>query len=232
MRRRNAVRSAGRYSWASNPVLADFANEIRADLFPAFELLPCFSLSGRSSLSLESSRIEDFQGKDFQNKKAPRRVPLLLHTAGGLRGVVAHSGEDHVGGRLGSAADTGPCLAGEVAVGALVLQTAELRAGVDTVGEAGGAFDYDTGCAPAVCRYARVVGSPTGEGISDSRRRQGLGVAARVGCCDGSIANELGWRVDRAEIDRALRVLGAGVSEDVELRRGMGFDGDEALIRL
>jgi hypothetical protein len=36
MPQRNALRSAGRYSWASNPVLADFANEVRANLFPAF----------------------------------------------------------------------------------------------------------------------------------------------------------------------------------------------------
>src|SRR5258705_1657324 len=149
----------------------------------------------------------------------------------GLGEVVTHPGEDHVVGRLGMAADTSPCVAGEVAVDALVLQTTVPGAVVDAVGEAEGALDDDAGCARAVCRDARVVGSAAGKAVA-GRGRQGLDTAARVDRRDGSVADEPGWSVERAEIDGALCVLGTVVAKDVELRRRVSFNRNQPLIRL
>ena len=112
----------------------------------------------------------------------------LLPTTCGLGDVVTHPGEDHAVGRLGSAADTGPRVAAEIAVGALVLQTAVLGAVVDAVGEADGGFVDDAGCARAVCRNARVIGSAAGEAVAGGGG-QGLDTAARVVGRDGSVAD-------------------------------------------
>src|SRR6202011_4464728 len=112
-----------------------------------------------------------------------------------LGDVVTHPGEDHIVGRLGSAANTGPCVASEISVSALVLQTAVPGAVVDSVGEAERARDDDAGCASAVCRNTRVIRSPTSEGIG-SRPRQGLDTAAGVVGRDGSVADEPGWSVE------------------------------------
>ncbi len=103
-------------------------------------------------------------------------------------------------------ADTGPCVAGKVAVDALVLQAAVPGVVVDAVGEAEGSLDDDTGCAGAVCGYARVVGSAAGKAVA-GRGRQGLDTAARVDGGDGGVANEPVRSIERAEIDRALCIL-------------------------
>src|SRR6266550_5548200 len=127
------------------------------------------------------------------------------------------------------AADTSPCVAGEVAVDALVLEATVPGAVVDAVGEAEGALDDDAGCARAVCRDARVVGSAAGKAVA-GRGRQGLDTAARVDGRDGSVANEPVRSVEGAEIDRALCVLGTVVAKDVQLRRRVSLKRGQSLV--
>src|SRR6266478_9328116 len=83
---------------------------------------------------------------NFHKKGTPKKGALFFGYDKRLGEVVAHSGEDHVVVGLGSAADTRPCVAGEIAVSALVLQTAVPGAVVDAVGEADGALGDDPGC--------------------------------------------------------------------------------------